>query len=290
MILVTGATGTIGSELIRLLSAKGKTFRAYVRNSKKARDMNIPNMEIFEGDLADTKALDRALLGVSRVFLLSSPDPGQVELQGNVVRAAKKAHVSLLVKQSAFGAGPDSPVGLAKWHWRTEEDIKSSGVPYAILRPMMFMQNLLMYTHDLAEEGVLRVPMKDAKASLIDARDIARCAAAILTSEGHAGKTYELTGPEAISHARIAEHLSRVYGRRITYIDTPLGEVNAWLVRNGLPKWLADDMCKLYEIFAAGYAARITTTVADITGLRAVDFARFSRDYAKAFKGELVHH
>lgn len=290
MILLTGATGTIGSELARLLSKRENTFRAYVRNPKKARDLNIPHMDIFEGDLRDTKALDRAMLGISRVFLLSSPDPMQVELQGNVVRAAKKAHVSLIVKQSAFGAGADSPVALARWHWMTEEDIRKSGVPYAILRPMMFMQNLLMLAHDIGAEGLLRVPMGTAKSSLIDARDIARCAAEILTGEGHAGKTYELTGPEAISYAAIAEALSEVCGRRVTYVDTPLEEVKAGMIRNGLPKWLADDICKLYEIFATGRAERVTTAVADITGSAATDIRQFCRDYSVVFTKEVVHH
>lgn len=247
-------------------------------------------MDIFEGDLEDTKALDRAMLGISRVFLLSSPDPRQVELQGNVLKAAKKAHLSLIVKQSAFGAGPDSPVALARWHWRTEEDIKKSGVPYCILRPMMFMQNLLMLAHDIGAEGVLRVPMGDRKASLIDARDIARCAAKILTGEGHAGRTYQLTGPEAISYARIAEILSEVCGRSITYVNVPLDEANREMIRNGLPKWLADDICKLYEIFATGRAERVTTAVTDITGAVAGDFRKFSRDYSGAFTREMVHH
>lgn len=290
MILLTGATGTIGSELARLLSKRENTFRAYVRNPKKARDLNIPHMDIFEGDLRDTKALDRAMLGISRVFLLSSPDPMQVELQGNVVRAAKKAHVSLIVKQSAFGAGADSPVALARWHWITEEDIRKSGVPYTILRPMMFMQNLLMLAHDIGAEGLLRVPMGSAKSSLIDARDIARCAAKILTGEGHAGKTYELTGPEAISYAKVAEALSEVCGRRVTYVNTPLEEVKAEMVRNGLPKWLADDICKLYEIFATGRAELVTTAVTDITGAPATDIRQFSRDYSGVFTKEVVHH
>lgn len=290
MILLTGATGTIGSELARLLSGRKNTFRAYVRNTKKARELNIPHMDIFEGDLEDTKALDRAMLGISRVFLLSSPDPRQVELQGNVVKAAKKAHLSLIVKQSALGADPDSPAALARWHWRTEEDIKKSGVPYCILRPMMFMQNLLMLAHDIGAEGLLRVPMGDGKVSLIDARDIARCAAKILTGEGHAGRTYELTGPEAISYARIAEILSEVCGRSITYVNVPLDEANREMIRNGLPKWLADDICKLYEIFATGRAERVTTAVTDITGTVAGDFRKFSRDYSGAFTREMVHH
>jgi len=290
MILVTGSTGTIGSELVKLLSARGIKFRAFVRNSKKAAAMNIRNMEIFEGDLDDTKALDKAMKGVTRVFLLSSADPRQVELQCNVVKAAAKAGVSLIVKQSAFGSSVNSPVALARWHWQTEDDIRNSGVPYTFLRPMMFMQTLLMFTHDIVADGVLRVPMKDAKVALIDARDIALCAAEILTGKGHEGKIYELTGPKGIGFDEIAKTLSGVVGRHVSYQNITLDEAKRKMTLDGLPEWLSSDLGKLWEIFSSGRAAKATTDVADITGETPRSFDTFCHDYSEVLLGELVHH
>ncbi|MBI4666198.1 MAG: SDR family oxidoreductase [Nitrospinae bacterium] len=290
MILVTGATGTIGSELVKLLSARGETFRAYVRNTKKATALNIPRMEIFKGDLSDTVALDKAMLGITRVFLLSSPDPDQVKLQGNVVKAAKKAKVSLIVKQSAFGAGADSTVSLARWHWKTEEEIKKSGIPYSILRPVMFMQNLLMYAPEIRTEGVLRVPMKDARLALIDARDIAAVAVTILVGKGHEGKTYELTGPEALSYEKIAGLISEITGRHVSYVDITLADARKALIHGGMPEWFADDIRKLFEMFRTGRGARLSTAVADITGVKPRRLEEFLHDYSDVFLGELVHH
>ncbi|MBI5178002.1 MAG: SDR family oxidoreductase [Nitrospinae bacterium] len=290
MILLTGATGTVGSELARLLSAKGIKFRAYSRNPKKAEDLKLPGMEVCMGDMADSRALDEAMKGVDRVFLLSSPDPRQAELQGNVIRAAKRAGVSLIVKQSAFGAGPDSPVALARWHYETERELRDSGVPYCILRPMMFMQGLFMHANAIKSEGVLRVPMKKAKVSLIDARDIAKCAAVILTGTGHEGKIYELTGPEAVDYERIAEALSDVCGKHVRYEDTTLEEAEKGMIRAGLPEWLAEDIRGLFAIFSSGGAARIRPTVLDITGEPARSIEEFCHDFAPVFHGELVHH
>ncbi len=289
MILITGATGTIGSELAKLLSSEGYKFRAYVRLVKKAEALKLANMEIFEGDLSDKVALKKAMKGISRVFLLSSPDPRQVEYQRNVIEAAKTEGVTLIVKQSAYGADPKSPVSLGRWHWEIEEELRKSGVPYCILRPMMFMQNLLMSAESVKKEGVIRSPIGDAKASFIDARDIAKCAATILTGRGFEGKVYELTGPRAITYRDIAGELSKVGGHEVKVVNVSVEDARKWILSIGVPEWLANDIAKLNEIFASGRASFVTTSVRDVTGVSARGIETFVEDYAEAFFGVPVH-
>lgn len=289
MILITGATGTIGSELAKLLSAKGLKFRAYIRSVKKAEALKLVNMEIFNGDLSDKAALKKAMKGITRVFLLSSADPRQVEYQRNVIEAAKAEGVTLIVKQSVFGVGPKSPVSLARWHWETEEELRKSGVPYAILRPTMFMQNLLMSAESVKKEGVIYSPMGDAKASFIDARDIAKCAMTILTGRGFEGKVYELTGPRAITYRDIAGELSKVGGHEVKCVNVSLEDARKWILSIGVPEWLANDITKLNEIFAAGQASIVTTSVRDVTGVTARGVETFVEDYAEAFFGVPIH-
>jgi uncharacterized protein YbjT (DUF2867 family) len=290
MILITGATGTIGTELAKLLAAKGVKFRAYVRDVKKAAAMKLVNMEIIKGDLSEKASLKKAMRGVSRVFLLTSADPRQVEYQHNVIEAAKAEGVSLIVKQSAFGASPDSPVSLARWHWETEEELRKSGVPYCILRPMMFMQNMMMSAETIKTSGVMYSPIGNAKAALIDARDIAKCAASILTGNGYEGGIFDLTGPRAVSYREIAEEISRVAGHEIKCFDVSPEDAKTGMVAMGLPEWMAEDIRRLYEIFASGRASIVTTSVRDITGDRARGIETFCADYSEAFAGELVHH
>jgi uncharacterized protein YbjT (DUF2867 family) len=290
MILLTGSTGTIGSELARLLAARGVKFRAYVRNVKKAATLKLVNMDIVKGDLSDKAALKKGMRGVTRVFLLSSADPNQVEYQHNVIEAARIEGVTLILKQSAFGVSQDSPVSLARWHWETEQELVTSGVPYCIFRPMMFMQNLLTSADSIKRDGVIRSPMGDAKASFIDARDIARCAASVLTGTGHQGRTFDLTGPSAISYFDIAQELSKVVGHEIKYESVSLEDAKKGMLTSGVPEWMANDLTKLYEVFAAGRASVVTSSIRDITGGAARGIDEFCEDYAEAFAGELVHH
>jgi len=143
MILVTGSTGKVGSELVRQLSAKGARVRALVRDPAKRATLEAPGVEIARGDLGDPASLDAAMKGVDRVFLLSSVDQRQAELQGNAVQAAKRAGVRHIVKLSSAGTSLDSPITIARLHAQTEKDVEASGIPYTFIKPALFMQFLL---------------------------------------------------------------------------------------------------------------------------------------------------
>jgi len=283
-ILVTGSTGTVGSELVRQLSAKDVQVRAFARSSEKAKTLKRANVEITSGDMGEPETIEKALAGVDKVFLLSSPDLNQVALQGNVVDASKNAGVQHIVKLSALGVSPDSPVSIARLHAQTEKQIEDSGIAYTHLRPHFFMQNFFMFAATIKEKGEFYSAMKDAKTSIVDVRDVAAVAVAVLTESGHEGKTYNITGPEAISYPEAAEKLSAAIGKKVNYVDIPLAALKQGMMDMGMPEWFADDLAKLTEFFSSGQTAFVSPVVTEVARKPGITFDRFVKDYVQAFK------
>ena len=279
-IFITGATGQVGSHVVRQLSSEGKQFRALVSSQEKAAAMDVPGEEVLIGDFSQPETLDAALTGVEELFLLSVGSPNQVELQGNVIEAAQRAGVHHVVKLSVLGASPDAVTSLGRWHAQTEKQIRESGIAYTFLRPGSFMQNLMMSADTIKTQGAIYAPMQDGKFSPVDARDIAAVAVATLTEDGHAGKTYDITGPEAISYADIAEKISAAVGKTVTYVDVPPEAARQGMLDAGLPEWLVDDLSILNEIYASGQEAEVSPVVAEVAKKEPITFDQFARDYA----------
>lgn len=288
MILVTGAAGTTGSEVVRLLAGKGVRVRAMVRNPEKSKKFSGPGVETVVADLEKPSTLDPALKGVDKVFLVSSPDPRVGVLHGNLIESAKRAGVKQVVRLSAIGAAANSPVQLLKWHGEVDEKLSRSGLSFAILRPASFMQNLIGFRASIQRDGKMYAPLRDGKVSVIDARDIAATAAAVLTSEGHSGRMYDLTGPEALSHAQIASTIGEAIGRPVEYVDVPPEAAREGLVEIGLPAWLADALVELYGLYASGGGADVTGSVEKLTGKKARSLDVWAKDYAGAFAGKVA--
>jgi uncharacterized protein YbjT (DUF2867 family) len=277
MILVTGGTGRIGSELVRLLTAKAVPVRVLTRDASKAESLARHGVEIAVGNMNDPRGLDAAMNGVGQVFLLSKEEPAQVELQHNVVVAAVSAGVRRLVKVSAMGAGPDSPLREARWHARTEDEIAASGLAYTHLRPNFFMHNLTIYAASLGD-GVLSAPMGGSRISMIDHRDVAAAAAAVLTEPGHEHRSYTLTGPEALSFAEVADRLSRALGHPIRYVNVSLEDARRKWLALGIPTWRVDSFIDIHREYRTDWAAPVTTDVADLVGRPARSLAAIAAD------------
>jgi uncharacterized protein YbjT (DUF2867 family) len=283
MILVTGSTGKVGAELVRQLATKRARVRALVRDPAKGAVLAGPGVEIARGDLGDPASLDAAMGGVERVFLLSGVDRRQAELQGNVVQAARRAGVRHIVKLGSAGTSPDSPITVARLHAQTEKDIEASDIPYTFLKPALFMQFIMTHASTVKGEGAIYAPMRDGKVPMIDVRDIAAVAAAVLTGSGHEGKAYTLTGPEALSMNDVAHKLSQAIGKPVKYVDVPPDAARKAMIAQGIPPWFVEDLLKLMEVFAAGYAATVSPDVKNVIG-QARTFDAFARDFAQAFK------
>jgi uncharacterized protein YbjT (DUF2867 family) len=269
--------------VVRLLSAQGVKVRALVRDPAKAASLQGANVEIVQGDLADVKSLDAAFRGAEKLFLLSSGDPSQVELQRNALDAARRAGVKHVVKMSALGADPNSPVGLSRWHAQTEDELKKSGLAWTILQPHFFMQNLAMMAATIKTQGTLYAPLKDGKIAMVDARDIAAVAVRTLTEPGHEGKTYIVTGPEAISFQELAQQLGTVLGKPVKYVDIPLEDARKGMQGAGMPEWFVNDLCGMYGFFATGGGAWVADTVSTVGKVQPRTFQQFAKDHAQLF-------
>ncbi len=244
MILLTGSTGLVGSETAKCLMNLGIPFRALVRDVSKATQKGIASAQFVAGDFNDEDSLKRALSGIDRVFLLAPPVENLDLLETKFIEIAKAQGVEHIVNLSAVGAGIDVPHRFGRWHGRTEQVLRESGLKMTILRPNFFMQNLLGMA-DMVRSGTLYVPAGTGKAPFVDARDIAAVATSCLTEPGHEGKIYEVTGPETVGYTEIAQTLSRVLNSVIEYVDVPAEAATQSMVQAGLPAWLVDALNEL---------------------------------------------
>ena len=285
MILIVGATGLVGSATLRQLTARGVPVRALVRSAEKAATLAGPGVETVVGDLEQPSSLDAALDGVTRTLLISPLDPRQVELQGNFVEAARRAGAVHIVKLSGLGTALDSLLRSGWWHAQTEQHIADAGLPFTHLHPPFFMQNLLRSAATIAAQGVLVSAMHAGKIAMVDACDVAAVAVAALTSDGHVGKTYTITGPEALSFQEVAKKLAAATGKRVTYQDVSLDTMRQELVATGIPPWLVEVRMEFAAALRDGSAAAVTDTVQAVTGQPPLTFDAFAREHAALFRG-----
>src|SRR2546430_12355984 len=216
-VLVTGATGTIGRDVAKRLSEKGASVHAGVRDQAKARQQFDSNMALALLDFENEKAFAGGLAGVEKVFLLPPLLPNQLEVMNVFVDAAKRAGVRHIAKLSAVGVGDETQPTAIKWHGANEQHIRESGAAFTFLRPNSFMQNF--FTYFRPRNGTIYLPWGNGTASFVDTRDIASVAAKVLTSAGHEGKIYTLTGPATLGIAEVARILSEVTGRGFKYVE-----------------------------------------------------------------------
>ena len=286
MILVTGATGKVGTELVRELVARGEPVRAFVRDAAAARSHFDPRVGIVEGDLDRPETIAAALEGADAVFLLTPSSEAQPAQERAVLEAVQGAGVEPIVKLSVLGADDASPLQLGRWHRASERALEESGVEYTILRPSSFMQNLHGMSGSIASEGAIYTAARGGTVGMVDVRDIAAVAAVALTEEGHEGQTYEVTGPEAVSYEQVAEALSRATGKRIEHVSVPPEQLAASLRQAGLPDWYAKDMAALQEGFAAGRGETVTDVVREVAKRDPRTLEAFAREYGAAIVGQ----
>ncbi|HEX6202816.1 MAG TPA: SDR family oxidoreductase [Thermoanaerobaculia bacterium] len=285
-ILIVGGNGTVGRHLVRELVRRRAPARALVRSRARATAIEGTGLPMVVGDLADPASLDAALAGIERVFLLSSPSQRTAELHGNLVDAARRAGVRHVVRVSALGAKAGSSSELLRGHGEAEAYLEGSGLAWTHLRPAWFMQNLLGYAPWIAAHGELAVPIGRGTLAMIDARDVARVAAVALTVPGHEGRTWRLTGPEALGFARVAEVMTEVLGRPVRHRDVPPEEARRQMIAGGTPEWLAEALLGLYRHAPSEPPAEVSGDVEAVTGRPATPLAEFVRDHAAELGGD----
>ena len=281
MILVTGATGTVGSEVVRQLVASGERPRAFVRDPRTAREMLGPGVEYVAGDLDRPETLPVALTGVDRVFLLTRQSSRQFDQERAVVDAAVVAGVRHVVKLSVFRADDRSELQIARQHAAMERYAEQSGIPCTFVRPLFFMQNLA----GQALNGAIHSATGTGRVAMVDARDVASVVVHALTGSGCERKTHTLTGPQALSFDEVAETLSTRLGTHIPHVRVTPDAVRDATLRAGVEAWFAEDMARLHTMLAAGYEDVVTDDVAVATGTAPRSLAEFGSDAAERFAG-----
>lgn len=270
MILVVGANGMVGTELVRLLKAQGKNVRT--TTSKKATQPGEVHLNLLTGE-----GLKSAFEGVTRAFFLSPPGyADQHALLSPLVQEAKRRGLEKVVLMTAMGA---NAVETSPFR-RTEIELENSGLTYNIIRPNWFMQNFhTFWIQGIKAQGKIFLPAGQAKTSFIDARDISAVAAKLLTSDTLANQDLDLTGPEALTHSEVAAELSRATGKKITYQEISPEEFRQGLYGAGLPKDYADFLVLIMGFLREGYAERTTENVKKVLGTTPSGFRQYAQDF-----------
>ncbi len=291
MILVTGATGNNGLEILQRLASQNVQARAMVRAASSTRErahnrvqaIADLGIEMVEADFDRPETLLSALAGVDRAFLVTNSTEHVEAQQLAFVEAAKQSGVKHIVKLSQFAANADSPVRFLRYHAAVESAIQASGMAYTFLRPNLFMQGLLNFRSLIAEQNTFYAAIGDAKVSVVDVRDIADVAVAALTEAGHEGKIYDLTGSQALTHTEMAKYLSTALKRQIAFVDISPEQMREAMAGLGMPAWQADGLIEDYAHYRRNEAAAIASGIEDATGKAPRQFKDFVRDYATAF-------
>ncbi len=266
MICITGAGGTVGTEVHKQLKKRGASFRLAYFSKAKAELARMKGDDATIIDYNQPKTLLAAFQGCEKLFLLGPNVLNQVTLELNAVEAASVAGIQHIVKQSVMGAEAEA-YSLARIHRPVEKAIESSGMAWTFLRPNSFMQNVVTYMREtIVTESSIFSSSGGAKISHVDVRDIARVAVQALTKPNHEGKSYTLTGPDAFTYDELASKLSRLLGRHINHINLPPSDLKKAMLAEGVPVEIADRMLDLERYFHEGHASPISNDIRQVTG------------------------
>jgi len=283
MILVTGAGGTVGREVVLSLQREGLSFRAAYHSKEKADQARSAGLDAVTVDFARPESLHPALNGITKIFLLSPATPELPEREIGLVDSMKQAGIEHLVKLSVWRASEEE-FTFARWHRASEKAIQAAGIPHTFLRPNSYMQNLAtFYAQGIRATQTLALPAGHAKESPIDVRDIAAVAVRVFSDPSHKGHAYDLSGPESLSYHQVANTLSVALGRKITYLDISDEQFRQAMEGSGAPRWLIDAVLEMQHYAKRGQATDVLGSVQQILGRRPISLDRFARDYADAF-------
>jgi uncharacterized protein YbjT (DUF2867 family) len=283
-ILLTGATGSVSSAVIRTLQGAGHRLVGLVRDEAKAKDLAALGVELRTGDMSLLRTIEGAFTGVDVAWLLAPPGPNAPLQSSNALWAAKLGGVKHVVRMSAIGAAHDAPNLNSRLHALSDAEIAAAGIPFTIVKPHFFMQNMLMAAGSVAEQGAIYFALADAKLPMIDVRDIATAVAAILSNPApHAGKSYALTGPRAIGVAQVAAAIGEAVGKPVTYTPVPVPAMIETMTKMGLDDYTLVSLRDYFTSYSRGWESEVTTAVKDLTGTAPRSIQEFARDHAAAF-------
>jgi uncharacterized protein YbjT (DUF2867 family) len=285
MILVTGASGSVGKTVLAEVARSGEKHRALYRSKEEAARAPAGTDTVI-ADFADKASLAAAVRGVESVYLVCSPIPDLVHLESNAIEACEAAEVRRIVLNSALGAG-DYPKSFPSWHRKVEDKLKATKMAYCILRPNSFMQNVLTYyAPSIRTQGAFYSSMGNARTSYLDVRDIAVVAAKALHGGEHDGQTYELNGPEALTYAEVADKISKHAKISTKYVDIPLEAQRKAMLDQGMPEWQVTALLELQEYYINGQGGSVDGLLERLLGRPPIRMDAFLQEYAGEFRGQ----
>ncbi|WP_369173558.1 NAD(P)H-binding protein [Streptomyces sp. R28] len=281
MILVTGATGTIGSEVVRQLAARGEKVRALTRDPAAAR---VPSgVETAPGHHRDRASVEEAMAGADAAFLVGVFGPDDAEHDRGLVEAARAAGVRRIVKLSSIGTGDPRLGGFGTWHLPGEEAVRASGLEWTVLRPSSFASNTLAWAQAVRDGTPAPNLMSDGEQGVVDPRDVSEAAVTALLDPRHTGRTYTLTGPETISAGDQAVVLKEILGRPVELLQLTGSQRREQLLGAGLGAAYADSLMAGARFIEAGGNAVVTEDLPQLLGRPARTYREWARDNQELF-------
>lgn len=285
-ILVTGATGNVGTPLVKKLKERGADFVAGLSPRHTPEEFEAKGIRAASFDLKETAAMAAVFQGVDRLFSLVPFTPFMDDNSADMLKAAQEAGVKYILRMSVIGADPDSEYALMQVHGESDQAVIDSGIPYTIIRPNSFMQNyILYYGNFIKNEGTMYLAQADGKSSFVHVNDVADVAAEILMNPApHMNKIYDITGAKSLTNQDVAEIISSAADKPVTYV--PIEEMMAQMgmMQMNLPDWIIDKMLSLHRFIKDGHATPVSNTVIEIANHEPITFERFAEDNAGAWK------
>ncbi len=282
-ILITGANGKVSSGIFAALKGSGHKLRALVRSVEKGAAFAKDGVEIHVGDLEKPWTLAPAFAGADAVWILTSNGPRAPEQNSSAIWAARQAGAKHVVRMSAVGAAHDAPTINSRLHALSDSELAASGIPFTILKPHFFSQNLLMAAKSVAAEGVMYLALGDGKMGYIDARDISEFAAKVLTTPGHEGKSYTPTGPASLTAHQVAAAIGEAVGKPVKYVPVPVEAARQAMGQMGMDDWAQNMMADYFNAYSRNWGDFVTDDIQKVMGKPPRSIADFARDFAGAF-------
>jgi len=275
VILVTGASGSVGRRVAELLDADGAALRLMTRDPAKAP--SLPGVEVVAADYSRPESLDAAFRDIDTAFIVSgyAREGERARLHGHAIDTAARAGVSRVVYLSFQGASPDSKFPMSRDHFLTEQYLVASGVPFTALRDNLYLDIL---PHLFDDQGVVRGPAGNGSMAFVSREDVARTVAAVLSTPGAGNHIYDVTGPEALTFAEAAHRLSALVGHQLRYEEESPEEGRRWRAAGGAPDWEVETWVGSYLAAAAGELAAVSDAVQRLTGQPALALDQYFAD------------
>jgi uncharacterized protein YbjT (DUF2867 family) len=281
MILITGATGQVGSAALNVLVGAGIEIRALVRDPSA---FTAPEgVQVVQGDFNDDTSMAKALKEVAIMLLAGRDGPNSVLQHRRVLALVRQAGVRHVVKVSAIGASPKSPIALMREHHEVDEEVRKGPTGWTLVKPHLYMQNLLRAANAVRREGRLAAPMGSSRFPLVDTRDVGAAAAVVLRDPAaHAGKEYALTGPVAVSYEEVARALTAIADRAVTYEAVAPPEFEDRLRAAGMPEWRAYDLAHIASAYRASENI-VSPDLVTLLGRQPRSLSEFLEDHRDAY-------